>query len=405
MEPTALRPYPVPELSPRDAQRLTWARSVVSAMSPAEKIAQLHQYAPGVERLDIGPFVTGTEGLHGVAWKGPSTQFPQPAGMAASWDPELLRRAAAVVAAEVRTMHEADPRVSLDVWAPVVNPLRHPRWGRSEEAYTEDPLLNGELACGFSAGLRGDGDTWTTMPTLKHFLAYSNETDRDATSSDLSPRVLHEYELPGHITPLVRGCAGSVMLSYNLVNGRPAHLTELLERELRSRLADPDLLFVVSDAGAPSNLFRSQKVVVDAAEAYAAMLRAGVDSFTDNDTDPTETIAALDEALDRGLIEQDHLDRAVVRQLVARARTGEFEKLPGVAGTAESEHISTSASISRWSSPGAGAAAESPAHVAADPSSARSARHASPARSPRAPPSCSPGVTPPRFRCHPGPPR
>ena len=328
MPSSSSRPRPVAEVSPQDLSRLEWARRTVAAMTVRERIAQLHQHSPGVARLGIAPFVTGTEALHGVAWRGPATQFPQPVGMAASWDPELLSEVGAAIASEVRALHAADPRTSLDVWAPVVNPLRHPLWGRTEEGYSEDPLLNAELACGFSGGLRGEGDTWTTLPTLKHFLAYSNETDRDATSSDLSPRVLHEYELPGHLEPLVRGLAASVMLSYNLVNGRPAHLTDLLESQLRSRLPDPDLLFVVSDAGAPSNLFRTQGVVPGAPEAYAAMLRAGVDSFTDNDADPTETVAALTDALEQGLIEESHLDRAVVRQLVARARTGEFDDSP-----------------------------------------------------------------------------
>jgi beta-glucosidase len=337
MRTSALRPYPTPEIDAHDRQRLLWARRTVAEMTTAEKIAQLHQYSPGVERLGIAPFVTGTEALHGVAWRGPSTQFPQPVGMAASWDLDLLRRVASVIASEVRTMHEADPRVSLSVWAPVVNPLRHPLWGRSEEALTEDPFLNAELACSLASGLRGSGETWRTLPTLKHFLAYSNETDRDATSSDLSPRVLHEYEMPGHLAPLVRGCAGSVMLSYNLVNGRPAHVTDLLQTELRDHLPDPDLLFVVSDAGAPSNLFRSQKFVADAPEAYAAMLHAGVDSFTDNDSDPSETISALGDALERGWIDESHLDRAVVRQLVARARTGEFDGVSGAEGDGDRE--------------------------------------------------------------------
>ncbi|MFC0672605.1 glycoside hydrolase family 3 C-terminal domain-containing protein [Brachybacterium hainanense] len=314
-------------ISAADARRLRWARRIVAAMTPAERIAQLHQHSPGVERLGIGPFVTGTEGVHGVAWKGEATQLPQPVGMAASWDPALLRRAAALVALEVREMHAADPRVSLSVWAPVVNPLRHPLWGRTEEAYTEDPLLNSALACGFSAGLRGGGETWRTLPTLKHFLAYSHETDRAATSSQMPHRVLHEYELPGFVEPVARGLAASVMLSYNLVDGRPAHLTDLLETQLRAQLPDPDLLFVVSDAGAPSNLFRSQKTVGTPASAYAAMLRAGVDSFTDHDTDPRETIAALGDALEAGLVDIGHVDRALVRQLVARARTGEFDAL------------------------------------------------------------------------------
>lgn len=317
------------EVTPADRRRLERARALASAMSSAEKISLLHQHSPGIERLGIGPFSTGTEGVHGLAWRGAATQFPQPVGLAATWDPSLLTAAAAVVAEEVRELREREPGVSLTVWAPVVNLLRHPLWGRTEEGYTEDPLLNAELGAAYSRGLRGPGETWRTVPTLKHFLAYSNEHDRCATSSDLSPRVLHEYELPGYTRPVAEGVAGSVMLAYNLVNGRPAHLTELLGTQLRAVLPDPDLLFAVTDAGAPSNLFRSQRAVPDAAEAYAAMLRAGVDSFTDHDHDATETVAALTEALDRGLIQEGHLERAVVRQLVARARTGELAEPMG----------------------------------------------------------------------------
>ena len=318
---TAAAPAP---LDPLDRRRLDWARGTVAALTAEEKVSLLHQYAPAVPRLGIGPFVTGTEGVHGLAWRGPATQFPQPVGLAASWDPELLRRAAGVVAEEVRGLRASAPSVSLTVWAPVVNLLRHPLWGRTEEAYTEDPLLNAELGTAYSRGLRGDGPVWRTVPTLKHFLAYSNETDRCATSSDLPPRVLHELELPGFVAPLAAGAAGSVMLSYNLVDGRPAHLSDLVGSVLRAALPDPDLLFVVSDAGAPGNLFRSQHAAPDAAHAYAAMLRAGVDSFTDNATDPTESVAAVHAALEAGLVDMAHVDRAVVRQLVARARTGEF---------------------------------------------------------------------------------
>ncbi|MEE1618718.1 glycoside hydrolase family 3 N-terminal domain-containing protein [Brachybacterium sp. J153] len=317
------------EIDPVDGRRLERARELAAAMTPAERISLLHQYSAGVERLGIGPFVTGTEGVHGLAWRGAATQFPQPVGLAATWDRELLAAAAGVVAEEVRELRASDPSVSLTVWAPVVNLLRHPLWGRTEEAYSEDPLLTAELGTAYSRGLRGPGGTWRTVPTLKHFLAYSNETDRCATSSDLSGRVLHEYELPVYTGPAAEGVAGSVMLAYNLVNGRPAHLSELLETQLRAVLPDPDLLFAVTDAGAPSNLFRSQRVVGTAAEAYAAMLRAGVDSFTDHDRDSTETVAALTEALERGLIEESHLERAVVRQLVARARTGELAELMG----------------------------------------------------------------------------
>lgn len=334
---------PRARLSAADHRRLDQARALVAQMEVPERIAMLHQYSPGVERLGIAPFVTGTEGLHGVAWKGLATQFPQAVGMSASWDPELLAVAAGVTAQEVRELHAADPSVSLSVWAPVVNTLRHPLWGRTEEGLTEDPLLNAVLGSGISRGLRGDGDTWTVLPTLKHFLAYSNESDRCVTDSQLPPRVLHEYELPGFTAPIAGGLAASVMLSYNLVNGRPAHLTDLLASQLRSLLPDPDLLFVVTDAGAPSNLFRAEKVVPDAASAYAAMLRAGADSFTDHDRDPRESIEAITQALEQGLIEMSHVDRAVVRQLVARARTGELDALPG--GPATPAHGSDGAAV------------------------------------------------------------
>ena len=354
--------------SAADRRRLAHARELVTQMRLPERIAMLHQYSPGVERLGIGPFVTGTEGLHGVAWKGLATQFPQPVGMAASWDPELLAAAASVTGREVRELTTADPAVSLSVWAPVVNTLRHPLWGRNEEGYTEDPLLNAVLGSGFSRGLRGAGDTWQVLPTLKHFLAYSNETDRCVTDSQLSPRVLHEYELPGFTAPIANGLAASVMLSYNLVNGRPAHLTDLLDSQLRALLPDPDLLFVVTDAGAPTNLFRAEKVVPDAASAYAAMLRAGADSFTDHDTDPHETIEAITQALERGLIEISHVDRAVVRQLVARARTGEFDALPGgPSAVPEAGALTASAAASTVATDSEAADTTAATHLPSDP--------------------------------------
>src|SRR5690606_38270355 len=151
-----MRPSPAARrsaIAPADLRRLERARALVAEMAQAEKISLLHQYSPGIERLGIGPFVTGTEGVHGLAWRGKATQFPQPVGLAATWDPTLLTAAAGVVAEEVRELHATGPGVSLTVWAPVVNLLRHPLWGRTEEAYTEDPLLNAELGSAYSRGL------------------------------------------------------------------------------------------------------------------------------------------------------------------------------------------------------------------------------------------------------------
>src|SRR4051812_26015480 len=113
----------------------------------AEKVSLLHQHQPAVERLGMPPFRTGTEALHGLAWLGPATVFPQALGLASTWDPQLVAAVGSAVGDEVRGCHHKDPaHVGLNVWAPVVNPLRDPRWGRNEEGYAEDPWLTGVIA-------------------------------------------------------------------------------------------------------------------------------------------------------------------------------------------------------------------------------------------------------------------
>src|ERR1700683_5792302 len=132
------------------------AADLLARLTGPEKIAMLHQYSPAVDRLGRAGFRTGTEALHGVAWLGPATVFPQAVGLGATWDPDLVRAVGTAVGEEVRAMHRRDPAVSLNVWAPVVNLLRDPRWGRNEEGYSEDPLLTGRTAVAYCRGLRGD---------------------------------------------------------------------------------------------------------------------------------------------------------------------------------------------------------------------------------------------------------
>lgn len=310
----------------RDATRPVAERAadLLSRLTDTEKVAMLHQHAPAVERLGLAPFHTGAEVLHGVSWLGEATSFPQPVGLGATWDPDLLARVGEVVGIELRAKHAADPSVSLNVWAPVVNPLRHPAWGRTEEGYSEDPWVTAELATAYARGLRGDHPRyWRTVPTLKHAFGYSNETDRAVTSSQLRPRVLHEYELPAFLGPIEAGVAGAVMASYNLVNGRPAHLSgELLDL---LRAATEESLMIVSDAAAPGFVVDLQRFHDDHTRSHAAMLRAGIDSFTDNDANATPTIERVTAALDRGLLDQAVVDRAVLRQLELRIATGELD--------------------------------------------------------------------------------
>ncbi|GAA4416115.1 glycoside hydrolase family 3 C-terminal domain-containing protein [Georgenia halophila] len=298
------------------------AREILAALTPDEKIAFLHQSQPAVERLGLAAFHTGAEALHGLAWLGTATVFPQPVGLAATWDTALVERVGAAAGAELLAAHREDPWVSRNVWAPVVNPLRHPRWGRNEEGLSEDPNLTAALASAYARGLKGPGHGWRTVPTLKHVLGYNNEDDRSLTSTSLRPRVLHEYELPAFLGPLRDGTAGAIMPSYNLVNGRPAHV----RREVLDRLRDqtPGPLLVVSDAHAPTFLVELQRYFPDHAASHAAALRAGIDSFTDHGTDTGPTRERLHEALERGMITMDDVDRALLRVLHVRALTGEL---------------------------------------------------------------------------------
>jgi beta-glucosidase len=312
------------------------ARDLLARLTLAERIALLHQHAPAVDRLGLAAFHTGAEALHGVAWLGRATVFPQPVGLAATWDTDLLTRIGEVVGTELRAKQAGDSSVSLNAWAPVVNPLRHPRWGRNEEGFSEDPHLTAELATAYAHGLRGDDPFyWRTVPTLKHFLAYNNETDRAVTSSQLRPRVLHEYELPAYRGPIAAGVVGAVMPSYNLVNGRPNHVARELLEELRGWTVAS--LLVVSDAGAPGNLVTYERYYSDHVTSHAAMLRAGVDSFTDNNADAAPTVERVTAALEQGLLEEADIDRAVLRQLELRLATGELDpELDPYASTGES---------------------------------------------------------------------
>ncbi|MGR4880392.1 glycoside hydrolase family 3 C-terminal domain-containing protein [Streptomyces sp. LARHCF249] len=298
-----------------------------------ERIAMLHQCAPAVPRLGVGSFRTGSEALHGVSWLGVATVFPQAVGLGATWDEDLVHRVAEAVSIELRAFHRHRPPVvgsaphSLQAWAPVLNLLRDPRWGRNEEGYSEDPLATGRLGEAFCRGLSGDHPTYLrAAPVLKHFLAYNNEDDRCTTSSGLRPRVLHEYDLAAFRPVVASGAATGAMAGYNLVNGRPCHVSPLIEAELR-RWAEPTghELFVVSDAEAPSNLVDLEEYFDDHAESHAAALKAGIDSFTDHGEDSATPVGRLREALERGLIDGTDVNRAVRRQLALRFRLGEFD--------------------------------------------------------------------------------
>lgn len=309
---------------------------LLSRLTLDEKVSLLHQYQPAIPRLGIGRVKTGTEALHGVGWttdydnggavvSAKGTVFPQALGLASTWDPALIKQVGTAVGQEARGYNAQNPSLwGLNLWAPVVNLLRDPRWGRNEEGYSEDPYLTGQLSTAYGKGIQGDDPRYLrAAPTLKHYLAYNNEADRTTSNSSVPPKILHDYDEQAFKPALTAGAANAVMPSYNLVNGRPSTVGPDLGGLLRSWA--PQDIAVVSDAGAPSNLVDSEKYYATKAEAAAAAIKAGLDSFTDNDTNGAITVAAVKEALTKGLLTVADVEKADRHLLSLRFRFGEFD--------------------------------------------------------------------------------
>ncbi|WP_233549622.1 glycoside hydrolase family 3 protein [Cellulomonas rhizosphaerae] len=325
------------ELPFRDPDLPLQARidDLLGRLTPDEEISLLHQFPLPVPRLGIGQFRTGTEALHGLAWTtsyedgavhtAKATTFPQAVGLASTWDPALIKQVGTVVGDEARGYNSEDPALwGLNLWAPVVNLLRDPRWGRNEEGYSEDTTLTGAISTAYGKGMSGDDPFYLkTAPTLKHYLAYNNEVHRDTTSSSVPPRVLHEYDEQAFKPAITADAATGVMASYNLINGRPATVDPTMDSLLRTWTEKT--LFNVSDAAAPNNLVNSQKYYATAPEANAAAIKAGIDSMTVNDNNPQPTITAIKDALAQGLLTQADIDEAASHQLSIRFRLGEFD--------------------------------------------------------------------------------
>ncbi|GAA3242971.1 glycoside hydrolase family 3 C-terminal domain-containing protein [Nonomuraea helvata] len=301
-----------------------------------EKLGLLHQSQAAIPRLGIAYHKNGTEALHGVAWSNDfndkwsqklasGTMFPQAVGLASTWDPTLIKKVGSAVGDEARGYNAMDPTLwGLQVWAPVVDLLRDPRAGRNEEGYSEDPLLTGAISTAYGKGLQGDDPFYLkTAPVLKHYLAYNNETNRSLSSSNLTPKLRHEYYEQAFKAAISANAATGVMASYNLVNGRPNHVNPDLGTTIRSWT--DKTLYNVSDAWGPHALTDLEKYYDTKPEAFAAVLKAGLDSFTIDDNNPGPLAEQLTAALNQGLITQADVDRAVRNVLTIRTRLGHFD--------------------------------------------------------------------------------
>jgi len=295
---------------------------LVSRLTLDEKIELMVQYQPAVERLGIKPYKHGTEAAHGVAWLGEATAFPQTIGLGCTWNKELMGKIGSVIGDEARIYYDRNPEVNgLTLWAPTVDMERDPRWGRTEEAYGEDPKLTGELTSAFVRGIQGDHPRYyKATATLKHFIGNNNEVNRGTCSASIDPRNMKEYYQAAFKPAIVKGGAQSIMTSYNSVNGVPMIIHSDVQQVVKDEWGMDG--FIVSDAGDLIGLVNDHHYFETYTEAVAYSIKAGIDSITDQ----RESICpAIREALSEGLLEERDLDKALGNTFRVRFRLGEFD--------------------------------------------------------------------------------
>jgi beta-glucosidase len=314
--------YKNPNASPE--QRV---RDLVSRMTLEEKVSQLMNDAPAIDRLGIPAYNWWNECLHGVARAGRATVFPQPIGLAATWDTDLILRVASAISDEARAKHNEFVRrgkrniyQGLTFWTPNINLFRDPRWGRGMETYGEDPYLTGRMAVAFIHGLQGDDPKYLkTVATAKHYAVHSGpEPLRHTFDAVVSGRDLEETYLPHFEAAIHDGGAYSVMCAYNSVDGQPACAnSRLLEEILRKQWGFSG--YVVSDCGAVGDIYLNHKFAASPEQGVADAIKAGTDLNCGVE------YQHLLGAVHQGLVAESAIDQAVGRLFTARFRLGMFD--------------------------------------------------------------------------------
>jgi len=340
---------------------------LVSRMTLEEKVLQMSHLAPAIERLGVleygpnlkNPLMQGSfevddeeieeylelrswenlehweggcldggwwnEALHGVARAGLATTFPQSIALGSTWNTELVQKINDAASTEAR-VHNNVYGKKLTYWSPTINILRDPRWGRNEESYSEDPYLLSRMAVAFVKGFQGDDPKYfKAIATAKHFVANNSEYNRHDGSSDISERWLREYYLPAFKAAVTDGGVYSLMSAYNAINGVPASantwlLTDVLREEWGFRG------YVVSDCGAVNDVVYNHKYETDPEKAVALTAKAGIDLECETcETHQFLYDQYLLEAVHKGYISEEEIDKNVSRLFRARFLLGEFD--------------------------------------------------------------------------------
>ena len=320
-------PYQNPNLSAKER-----ARDLCSRLTLEEKALLMQDESPAIPRLGIKKFFWWSEALHGAANMGNVTVFPEPIAMAASWNPGLLYKVFDAASTEMRAQYhhrmmnggEDEKFHSLSVWTPNVNIFRDPRWGRGQETYGEDPYLTSVMGTQVVRGLQGPESSkyrklWACA---KHYAVHSGPeyTRHTANLTDVSARDLWETYMPAFKTLVQDAKVREVMCAYQRLDDDPCCGSQrLLQQILRDEWGFQYL--VVSDCGAVTDFYSSHKSSSDAVHASAKATLAG----TDVECGFGYAYKSIPEAVQRGLISEQEVDKHVLRLLEGRFDLGEMD--------------------------------------------------------------------------------
>jgi beta-glucosidase len=322
-------PYLNPNLSPQER-----ATDLVHRMTLAEKASEMQNNSAAVPRLKIPAYQWWSEALHGVINEG-VTEYPEPIGLAATFDAPGIHTMAAQIGIEGRIKHVQNEREGhtgimggLDFWSPNLNIFRDPRWGRGQETYGEDPFLTGRMGVAYVAGLQGDDPKYyLAIATPKHFAVHSGpEPTRHFADVDVSKHDEVDTYEPAFRAAVVEGKAGSVMCAYNAINGQPACANQyLLQDQLRGKWGFQG--YVVSDCDAVRDVAANHRYRASQAQGAAISVIRGMDNecvtFTSRFGDPVDK--AYVDAVQQGYLPENTLDTALIRLFTARIKLGMFD--------------------------------------------------------------------------------
>jgi beta-glucosidase len=309
------------------------AKDLISRLTLEEKAILMCDQSDAIPRLGIKKFNWWSEALHGYANNDSVTVFPEPIGMAASFNDNLIYEIYDAVSDEARAKYnvwiqrgnENKRFLSLSVWTPNVNIFRDPRWGRGQETYGEDPYLTSRMGVQVVKGLQGPADAKyrKLLACAKHYAVHSGPewSRHELNLNNIDPRDLYETYLPAFKSLVQQADVRQVMCAYQRLDDEPCcGNTRLLQRILRDDWGFKYV--VVSDCGAITDFFTSHKVSSTPVHAAAKGVLAGTDVECVWENYPYKT---LPDGVKKGLLKEEDIDKSLMRVLMGRFEVGDFD--------------------------------------------------------------------------------